>query len=189
MRRMRIKPLPMRVMFFPAAVLAAAAPACAFDCLETKCPQMRTCAEAHYKLTVCGHKKRDADNDGIPCESLCGADMATYRARVKAQAPDAAEPGSEPEQAAQSIAHCRSLVPPTLVMKVPALRQAGLRSAVRARRRASRWSVARKPSSISCSAASNPWTATATARPATACAGDVRDTTLMCGPRRRIVDA
>lgn len=59
----------------------------AFDCVETTCGQMRSCAEAHYKLTVCHHTKRDADSDGIPCEDLCGKDMATYLARVKAQAP------------------------------------------------------------------------------------------------------
>lgn len=75
-------------ILFWAAALVAAGPAVALDCAETKCGDMRACAEAHHKLTVCGHKKRDADNDGIPCETLCGADMATYRARVKAQMPN-----------------------------------------------------------------------------------------------------
>ncbi len=61
--------------------------ALAFDCVETKCPQMKSCAEAHHKLTVCGHSKRDADRDGIPCEDICGKDMTTYLARVGAQQP------------------------------------------------------------------------------------------------------
>lgn len=65
-----------------------------FDCAEATCPQMRSCAEAHYKLTVCGHGKRDADGDGIPCEQLCGKDMPTYLARVKAQLPANAYTGA-----------------------------------------------------------------------------------------------
>lgn len=44
----------------------------AFDCAPTTCKQIKTCAEAHYKLSVCGHSDRDRDNDGIPCEDLCG---------------------------------------------------------------------------------------------------------------------
>ena len=72
-------------------VAIAAVPAgetAAFDCAETSCKQIKTCAEAHYKLTICGHTKRDADGDGIPCEDICGKDTATYLARVKAQAPE-----------------------------------------------------------------------------------------------------
>ena len=42
-----------------------------FNCAETTCKQISSCEEACYKLLVCGHRKRDADNDGIPCESLC----------------------------------------------------------------------------------------------------------------------
>lgn len=57
----------------------------AFDCSPSYCSQMSSCAEAHHKLTVCGHSKRDGDNDGIPCEDLCGKDRATYAARLKAQ--------------------------------------------------------------------------------------------------------
>lgn len=43
----------------------------AYDCSNTTCTQIGSCEEACYKLTVCGHRKRDADNDGIPCENLC----------------------------------------------------------------------------------------------------------------------
>lgn len=66
----------------------------AFDCVELKCSEMTTCAEAHYKLTVCGHTKRDADHDGIPCEDLCGKDLQTYLARTEAQMPKTPPPNS-----------------------------------------------------------------------------------------------
>jgi endonuclease YncB( thermonuclease family) len=36
------------------------------------CSQMATCDEAHFYLSVCGVKRLDTNNDGIPCESLCG---------------------------------------------------------------------------------------------------------------------
>jgi hypothetical protein len=72
----------------------------AFDCVELKCTEMSTCAEADYKFKVCHHVKRDADSDGIPCEDLCGKDMTTYRARVKAQgAPDSEAKQLEAEDA------------------------------------------------------------------------------------------
>lgn len=40
------------------------------DCNKT-CGQIATCAEAYYQLNVCGCSRRDSDEDGIPCESLC----------------------------------------------------------------------------------------------------------------------
>lgn len=40
------------------------------DCSKT-CPQMSSCAEAQYQLNVCGCKARDADKDGIACDSDC----------------------------------------------------------------------------------------------------------------------
>ncbi|MFS4438527.1 excalibur calcium-binding domain-containing protein [Paracoccaceae bacterium GXU_MW_L88] len=43
-----------------------------YDCRRKTCGQMRSCDEACYKLTVCGDTARDGDNDGIPCESICG---------------------------------------------------------------------------------------------------------------------
>ncbi len=42
-----------------------------FDCSRKTCTQIRSCAEACHKLLVCGHRQRDGDNDGIPCENLC----------------------------------------------------------------------------------------------------------------------
>lgn len=60
------------------------APAAAFDCAPATCPQIKTCAEARYKLEVCHDNARDADNDGIPCEDVCGKDKETYTARANA---------------------------------------------------------------------------------------------------------
>jgi hypothetical protein len=42
-----------------------------FDCSNKTRKQISSCEEACYKLLICGHQKRDADNDGIPCENLC----------------------------------------------------------------------------------------------------------------------
>lgn len=69
------------------AGIARGQPASAFDCAETLCPDIATCAEAAHKLLVCGHSDRDRDGDGIPCETLCGGDLETYRARVAATMP------------------------------------------------------------------------------------------------------
>jgi len=40
------------------------------DCSKT-CPQMSSCAEAQYQLNACGCTARDADKDGIACDSDC----------------------------------------------------------------------------------------------------------------------
>ncbi len=40
------------------------------DCSKT-CSQMSSCDEAQYQLNVCGCKARDADGDGIACDSDC----------------------------------------------------------------------------------------------------------------------
>ena len=36
------------------------------------CKEMDSCKEAQHYLNECGLSRLDADNDGIPCESLCG---------------------------------------------------------------------------------------------------------------------
>jgi len=36
------------------------------------CSQMESCEEAMFYYTVCGLKRLDGDNDGVPCETLCG---------------------------------------------------------------------------------------------------------------------
>ncbi|MCS6956595.1 MAG: thermonuclease family protein [Patescibacteria group bacterium] len=40
------------------------------NCSKT-CSQISSCEEAYFQLNNCGCKERDADNDGVPCESLC----------------------------------------------------------------------------------------------------------------------
>ena len=40
------------------------------NCSKT-CSQMSSCEEAQYQLNVCGCKARDADKDGIACDSDC----------------------------------------------------------------------------------------------------------------------
>ncbi|MBU0708447.1 hypothetical protein KJ596_01700 [Patescibacteria group bacterium] len=32
---------------------------------------MSSCQEAYYQLNTCGCGKRDGNNDGVPCESIC----------------------------------------------------------------------------------------------------------------------
>ncbi len=46
------------------------APAYTCDCSKT-CPQMSSCDEAYFQLNQCGCGRRDGDNDGVPCESIC----------------------------------------------------------------------------------------------------------------------
>lgn len=48
---------------------------------EPPCPAMRSCAEADFYFRQCGHYKRDGDNDGIPCEEICGKTLADYERR------------------------------------------------------------------------------------------------------------
>jgi hypothetical protein len=48
---------------------------------QPTCTKMRSCAEADYYFRVCGHTERDGDNDGIPCEALCGKTMKEYLER------------------------------------------------------------------------------------------------------------
>ena len=44
-----------------------------YDCsMRKSCTEMSSCREARYYYEVCGHSERDGDNDGIPCENICG---------------------------------------------------------------------------------------------------------------------
>ena len=44
-----------------------------YSCETRKtCSKVASCEEAYYQLKTCGNKKLDADNDGIPCEKICG---------------------------------------------------------------------------------------------------------------------
>lgn len=74
------------LLFFVAALMvliggfaAAQAQSCAY---QKYCSKMRSCAEADYYFRVCGHSERDGDNDGIPCETLCGKTKAAYKKRL-----------------------------------------------------------------------------------------------------------
>ncbi len=40
------------------------------DCSKT-CAKISSCDEAQYQLNVCGCKARDADGDGVACDSIC----------------------------------------------------------------------------------------------------------------------
>lgn len=40
------------------------------NCSKT-CDQMACCDEAYFQLNQCGCSRRDGDNDGVPCESIC----------------------------------------------------------------------------------------------------------------------
>ena len=57
---------------------------------------MASCEEAVYKLNVCGHVERDANGDGVPCESLCsGVDVPAIAANFAGITPTSA-PASPP---------------------------------------------------------------------------------------------
>ena len=51
------------------AIEPAADTASVFRCDgRTRCPQMRSCAEATYFVQHCPNTKMDGNNDGVPCE-------------------------------------------------------------------------------------------------------------------------
>jgi hypothetical protein len=66
-----------------AVVAGSAGNAHAYDCARKYCTRMESCGEAYYKFTVCHQQSLDRDNDGIPCENVCGGDMATFEARLR----------------------------------------------------------------------------------------------------------
>ena len=53
-----------------AKVIPAAGGSFTCDCSKT-CTQMSSCDEAQYQLNVCGCTARDADGDGVACDSNC----------------------------------------------------------------------------------------------------------------------
>ena len=40
------------------------------------CSKIKSCNQALYYLEVCGFTKLDRDQDGIPCESICGQKLS-----------------------------------------------------------------------------------------------------------------
>lgn len=74
------------VILYCALIGAAIAPVQAFaqdwSCnRRPTCTKMKSCAEADFYFRQCGHFERDGDNDGIPCEALCGDTMQLYQQR------------------------------------------------------------------------------------------------------------
>jgi len=54
-----------------------------FSCTSRKtCKQMRSCGEAVCRFRQCGDRERDGDNDGIPCEAICGKTHAEMKRRL-----------------------------------------------------------------------------------------------------------
>jgi hypothetical protein len=76
------------------------APGQAYDCARKRCTEMSSCAEAHYKFTVCGETHLDRDEDGIPCEIICGDNPEIYRERLKAEG---VEPAAAPKEAQRGL--------------------------------------------------------------------------------------
>jgi Excalibur calcium-binding domain len=75
-----------------ASLLASAALPQQFSCVPKKtCPDMNTCAEAYFQFSQCGNFERDRDNDGIPCEDLCGDSLEMMNVRLKAQSGSGAD--------------------------------------------------------------------------------------------------
>src|SRR3546814_4381875 len=54
----------------PSASRLLSAPQSRFGCQgKTRCPQMRSCAEARFYQNNCPNTQMDGDGDGIPCEN------------------------------------------------------------------------------------------------------------------------
>ncbi|MFY0679887.1 MAG: excalibur calcium-binding domain-containing protein [Thalassovita sp.] len=47
------------------------------------CSEVRSCEEAVYQWCVCGYRRADADNDGVPCENHCGQSSQSNLRRIK----------------------------------------------------------------------------------------------------------
>ncbi|MFA9500632.1 excalibur calcium-binding domain-containing protein [Mannheimia sp. E30BD] len=62
------------VGIFSLSLIAAVYAKEKFQCEGKRtCSQMDSCEEARFYLTQCGVSNLDRDNDGIPCESICGS--------------------------------------------------------------------------------------------------------------------
>ncbi|MFT6024546.1 MAG: hypothetical protein ACI9PY_002673 [Ascidiaceihabitans sp.] len=53
-----------------------------YACGKT-CGRVRSCEEAVYQWCVCGYSRADGDNDGVPCEKLCGQSTRKNLDRVR----------------------------------------------------------------------------------------------------------
>ena len=50
-----------------------------FSCSTKYCTKMRSCKEAVFHFKQCNQPDRDRDNDGIPCEVVCGKTLDEMR--------------------------------------------------------------------------------------------------------------
>ena len=95
----------------------------AYDCAEKYCTTMDSCAEAHHHFAVCGEAERDADNDGIPCENVCGKTLEEYRRLRGAGAPQLMQtPSQFVDPAPEPRTNEQGMAPPSAV---PAAMQCG----------------------------------------------------------------
>ena len=65
----------------PATTLLPFDTASRYSCGKT-CGRVRSCEEAVYQWCACNYRRADGDNDGVPCEKLCGQGTASNRAKV-----------------------------------------------------------------------------------------------------------
>ncbi len=86
---------PTRVLTLLAITAASATWALAFDCVEKKCDEMLSCAEAYHHWKVCGEGIRDRDHDGVPCENVCGKTREEMNKRLGLP-PDGQQPPVPP---------------------------------------------------------------------------------------------
>ncbi|GAK61432.1 hypothetical protein U27_01332 [Candidatus Vecturithrix granuli] len=57
---------------FPTPIPTSASRTAIYTCTVRKtCAEMSSCEEAYYHLNICGNKRLDRDNDGVPCENIC----------------------------------------------------------------------------------------------------------------------
>lgn len=65
-------PAILAVLFAGAMLSGMSTGAFGFDCAKKYCREMSSCAEARYQFETCGYHNLDGDNDGVPCENVCG---------------------------------------------------------------------------------------------------------------------
>lgn len=77
----------MRFLFLAIAAMVVSSASQASDVCRPKryCPEIKTCAEAHYRYTVCSDFALDRDGDGVPCETMCGKTVPEMDARRAAE--------------------------------------------------------------------------------------------------------
>ena len=78
------KPLTLIFIYLLMQVISFAnAYAISCDDRRPYCKNMTSCFDALYYLDVCNHHRLDRDNDGVPCESLCGKKLTPALIEMK----------------------------------------------------------------------------------------------------------